>query len=308
MQHFLASFLTNQPKYPLSDAYIAFLWTWTRHLGVKMPPISSVREKEAKIFRRIVRDPRRRVSILGGVYYTTSLQDIVRNEMSNPRVNELLRAMPEDSGEYLAELYQGQKWKTHPDLRTPMIQHGQRQFFVDEFAKLDNQEIVYVRSFFLKDGIIRMRYNRTEEGPLHRTYYIVEQPIWNGPASRLLRPAPMVPHGEEGSLAARYLIGGITRDGGVVGYPLDRLRLLCAGNPLKQNAGGRPIVRVPLLLFCDDMSGNTSRRYNPHESWYFSLAGLPFDEQQKEYNTHFLATSNAVSGMEICAGIAEDLL
>jgi hypothetical protein len=64
---------------------------------------------------------------------------------------------------------------------------------------------------------------------------------------------------------------------------------------------------VPLLLYSDDTSGNRSKRWNKHESWLFSLAGLPFQEAQRSYHIHFIGTSNVASGMEIVKTIVDQL-
>jgi hypothetical protein len=59
------------------------------------------------------------------------------------------------------------------------------------------------------------------------------------------------------------------------------------------------------LLYCDDTSGNRSKRWNKHDSWLFSLAGLPFQEAQRSYHIHFLSTSNVASGMEMARAIVD---
>eukprot|EP00731_Ephydatia_muelleri_P006593 Em0003g841a len=48
-----------------------------------------------------------------------------------------------------------------------------------------------------------------------------------------------------------------------------------APHPLKDKADGKPVVKLPLVLFADDTSGNSSKKWHRFESWYFKLAGLP---------------------------------
>ena len=47
-----------------------------------------------------------------------------------------------------------------------------------------------------------------------------------------------------------------------------------------------------MWLYCDDTSGNLSKKWNKHNSILFTAAGLPNDQAHLEYNVHFLATSN----------------
>ncbi|KAI8826650.1 uncharacterized protein EV422DRAFT_481817, partial [Fimicolochytrium jonesii] len=68
-------------------------------------------------------------------------------------------------------------------------------------------------------------------------------------------------------------------------------------NPLKLKARGTAVIVVPIVPFCDDVSANKSKRYGPHESWYFQLAGWPFQQQQETFNIQFICTSNTMNGL-----------
>jgi hypothetical protein len=58
-----------------------------------------------------------------------------------------------------------------------------------------------------------------------------------------------------------------------------------------------------MWLYCDDTSGNSSKKWNAHNSFLFSLAGLPRSEAAKEYNVHFLTTSNIAAPLEMAEGV-----
>lgn len=60
-------------------------------------------------------------------------------------------------------------------------------------------------------------------------------------------------------------------------------------------------------MYCDDTSGNTSKKWNEHNSILFTLAGLPREHVQKEYNIHFLTTSNIAPPLEMMDGVVEQL-
>ncbi|KAJ7795541.1 hypothetical protein B0H14DRAFT_2391532 [Mycena olivaceomarginata] len=48
-----------------------------------------------------------------------------------------------------------------------------------------------------------------------------------------------------------------------------------------------------MWVYCDDTSGNVSKQWNEHNNFPMTPAGLPREEAQKEYNIHFLCTSNS---------------
>lgn len=79
------------------------------------------------------------------------------------------------------------------------------------------------------------------------------------------------------------------------------------GNKWRQKANGAECLSFPIWLYCDDTSGNTSKRWNAHNSFLFTAAGLPRSEISKEYNVHFLATSNSAPTLEMLDGIADQL-
>ena len=71
--------------------------------------------------------------------------------------------------------------------------------------------------------------------------------------------------------------------------------------------GGAHIYSFPIWLYCDDVSGNQSKKWNKHYSFLFSAAGLPRALFQHEYNVHFLCTSNIAAPLEMMDGIVSQL-
>ena len=70
---------------------------------------------------------------------------------------------------------------------------------------------------------------------------------------------------------------------------------------------GKPITIVPLLVFSDETSGNTTKKWNCLETFSMSLAGLARNDIRKVENIHFLATSNVVSSVPRGKSISKDL-
>ncbi|KIJ60407.1 hypothetical protein HYDPIDRAFT_177473 [Hydnomerulius pinastri MD-312] len=79
------------------------------------------------------------------------------------------------------------------------------------------------------------------------------------------------------------------------------------GNRWRVLAGGARVYAFPIWLYCDDTSGNLSKRWNKHNSFLFTPAGLPRAEVHQEYNVHFLCTSNLASPLEMLDGFVDQL-
>ncbi|KAJ7707192.1 hypothetical protein B0H14DRAFT_2415522, partial [Mycena olivaceomarginata] len=64
---------------------------------------------------------------------------------------------------------------------------------------------------------------------------------------------------------------------------------------------------IPMWVDCDDTSGNVSKQWNEPNSFLMTPAGLLQEEAQKEYNIHFLCTSNLARPLEMLDGIIDQL-
>ena len=79
------------------------------------------------------------------------------------------------------------------------------------------------------------------------------------------------------------------------------------GNQWRELAKGHRTLCFPIWLYCDDTSGNLSKKWNEHNSFLFMPAGHPRSESQKEYNIHFLSTSNIAPPLEMMDGTVDQL-
>lgn len=64
------------------------------------------------------------------------------------------------------------------------------------------------------------------------------------------------------------------------------------GNQWRKLSAGHWVLAFPIWLYCDNTSGNTSKKWNKHNSFLFTAAGLPRKFVHCESNIHFLSTSN----------------
>ncbi|KAI7871297.1 hypothetical protein BDF14DRAFT_1740717 [Spinellus fusiger] len=83
-------------------------------------------------------------------------------------------------------------------------------------------------------------------------------------------------------------------------------------HPLKKvtNSPNRqfmPVKTVPLNLFLDDTSDNTTKKWNKFESCMMSLTAMLYKEQYKVENLFFVCTSNKLSITEMLPELVKDL-
>jgi hypothetical protein len=78
-------------------------------------------------------------------------------------------------------------------------------------------------------------------------------------------------------------------------------------NPWRQKSAGKVLRNVPINLYCDDTSGNKSKKWNKHISYYFTLSGLPPKISNQQFNCHFLCTSNIAGALELGEMVVEQL-
>lgn len=78
-----------------------------------------------------------------------------------------------------------------------------------------------------------------------------------------------------------------------------------AANKWRALAKERIVLGVPMWLYCDDTSGNISKKWNKLNSWLATLAGLPSHLVQLPFNVHFLCTSSFAPPLEMMAEIVK---
>ncbi|KAF8504147.1 hypothetical protein JB92DRAFT_2738424, partial [Gautieria morchelliformis] len=67
------------------------------------------------------------------------------------------------------------------------------------------------------------------------------------------------------------------------------------------------VMAVLIWLYCDDTSGNRSKKWNEHYSWLFALAGLSKGAAKGDYHIHFVCTSNIAQTVEMMEGVVEQI-
>ncbi len=78
-------------------------------------------------------------------------------------------------------------------------------------------------------------------------------------------------------------------------------------NPLRAKAAGRMVYGVPVVLFMDDVSGNSTRQWNKHHVVYMSNGALPRQMLEKEFNVRFVSASPHASPMELMHAVKQSI-
>ncbi|KAJ3933723.1 MAG: hypothetical protein NXY57DRAFT_1060372, partial [Lentinula lateritia] len=240
----------------------------------------------------------------GHLYYINSLADIISQEMCNPLVREHLSFYPEDcSSQNVSKARQFAQWLHEvPDEDLgPMARLGPPGRSHDYYFK--RQGKLYAKCWKLKANV-------RQDGSKG----------WNV----IKGDGEFVVNEDEFLLCFTQLVEGqrdlykdvvnVTHIDGILDMTTTPPTLMewkltdpLVGNKWRQKANGAECLSFPIWLYCDDTSGNTSKRWNAHNSFLFTAAGLPRSEISKEYNVHFLATSNSAPTLEMLDGIADQL-
>ncbi|KIK60057.1 hypothetical protein GYMLUDRAFT_244835 [Collybiopsis luxurians FD-317 M1] len=256
---------------------------------------------------------------LGHVYYTNSLEDIVSQEMANPYVHSRLSFYPLDANGYVDSASNALRWlqELDPNLTTPMIQleneSGFREdFYLFEPCRLSSGD--YCMPYW---WIKRIHADMVGKEELVRLTWQIH-PHGDGwvVASAEQRTIPISEFATSFlTLKQSYKAGSIPDPGNIVGiqdahggflpwtYTSDPQK----GNNWRQKADGHCVYAFPIWLYCDDTSGNKSKKWNKHNSFLFTAAGLNCQDAHAQYHVHFLATSNITPPLKMLDGIVEQL-
>ncbi|KAF7339159.1 hypothetical protein MVEN_01993000 [Mycena venus] len=235
-----------------------------------------------------------------------------REEFANPLVRPYIRVLSEDSAERLDEACQAQKWKLEvaADLAGPMARHENKDYFVNEPAlanigTLGEYAAVLPSRWFLRKGKIWAKVQRLISHPDEKSDSLV---IDNCHECEEIPLSNFFLSFEE--LKTTHTYHNLKNPAKITGIMTDSTieeTNIVAPNPLRIIAKGRRVLSVPIWFYCDDTSGNVSKKWNKHNSLLISLAGLEPDKAHLLYNVLFLATSNLASPLEMFDAVIEML-
>ncbi|KAK7464371.1 hypothetical protein VKT23_006538 [Stygiomarasmius scandens] len=311
-----------------------FLWL-LRVNGVQdVPSVKSMKDLNSKLQALYGIETYKYKGALGHVYYVNSIADIVAQEMSNPKVRPHLCFYPEDSGTKLSEARHADRWLNEmaDDLIAPMARLRNKDYYVFEPAMISGALICMPHRWFERNKRMiakcwKMQQVRREDGRV--SWRVVKDVDVEVDEGEFLKPFDELCRDIKRGL---YTIPDVTIIEGF-SFVFNLNRMLAdvlldvldssnpdgpeisswnttnpvLGNPWRARARGHRCLAFPLWLYCDDTSGNTSKKWNKHNSFLMIPAGLPREHSSKEYNVHFLSTSNIAPPLEMLDGIADQI-
>ncbi|KII85794.1 hypothetical protein PLICRDRAFT_115102, partial [Plicaturopsis crispa FD-325 SS-3] len=271
---------------------------------------------------------------LGNTFAFNDWKEILAHEWANPLVRKHIKTYAEDIDDSFDGAYHGEKWRHLVDgnLAGPMARAiDGKDYFVEEPAMANINELADVGPvmpvrWFKRNGQIWAQAHHLRLRPTGDAYVIdarkegyIELPL----TAFFLSITEL----EDAACQQRYnlppqVIAGTVRiilyewfkaySYVFIGILTSEIEPLVPWNRPVRNrwraiAKGRRIHVVPLWFYCDDTSGNTSKKWNKHNSILFTLAGLPREHSQLLYNVHFISTSNLSSPLEMMEPIVESL-
>ncbi|KAI9097112.1 hypothetical protein DFS34DRAFT_594311 [Phlyctochytrium arcticum] len=269
----LCALLIMHPRHVMSESVLTAIWWWGKAMAMELalPPFRSIKAFLSRLKTRTGSDIVESTTLFNNIIFLKDINKVVAQEVANPIVLEHLRMYGEkNTSAAIQELYQAKKWTNDPHFRTPMVKHNGIQYFTGDFAATDTDQ------------------------------------KWRGRVEQLrglFTPPSNGPNVLQGFLELDNQ--GAKRR---VLYTTRQRAMVAAGSALRQRANGRAVILCPLILRVDDASGNRSKKWNCHYTWFMQLAGLPFHERQKDYHTHFLCTSNIASPLELGEPIVSSIV
>ncbi|KAF9059623.1 hypothetical protein BDP27DRAFT_1238327, partial [Rhodocollybia butyracea] len=270
--------------------------------------VKTMKELDAKLQKLYGIQSLRYKGAFGHVYYVNSIADIVAQEMSNPQVRPHLLFYPEDVTRKLSEARQFARWANEipDDELGPMARLQNGDYYIFEPAMLRSQQICMPHRWFKRDGRFIARCWQMEQ-VIREGNYTSWRVVKGGHGfdvdqDQFLKTFPQITL--DAGLYPEIVDDRSTMPPTITAWTLTNPRL---GNPWRKRANGAQCLLFPIWLYCDDTSGNVSKRWNKHNSFLFTPAGLPREESSKEYNIHFLSTSNTAPPLEMLDGIADQI-
>ncbi|KAJ7020784.1 hypothetical protein C8F04DRAFT_1213983 [Mycena alexandri] len=247
---------------------------------------------------------------LGHIYYVNDLAAIIAQEMANPTTRQNLHFLPEDSRPSLSQAWQASRWldELEADLTTPMVRVNTQDFYINEPTILSNGTVCMpIRWFKRGDKIFARAWKMRQTSAVdpNEGWIVEADHEFEVKQSDLLVSFPLFSQTYLDRKASDpTVIYGIEKAGEIKKWTHTKPK---EGNRWRNLSTGHRVLAFPIWLYCDDTSGNTSKKWNKHNSFLFTAAGLPRKFVHRESNIHFLSTSNVAPPLEMLDGIVDQL-
>ncbi|KAK0447904.1 uncharacterized protein EV420DRAFT_1252490, partial [Desarmillaria tabescens] len=292
---FMLDLLDNLPRLRLSDDHLkAILWVMRECGTPNVPAFSALRKMQSSLARTVNLTPKHHTSSLGNHFYMNHPSQLFALDWSNPFVRKYIWPYPEIGGA-ICETWQAAKWLEEIELEelSPMWANWEsvidrhRHFYVRELAQTSDSSYVVLLRWVTVASVVHVDILNVK----HQDGIFS---VCAGPSKRILATCLV-------RICHRFSMGMYSNL--LPAYSQD----FSAPNPLREQAKGRPMFRLRVIPWSDDVSGNVSKQYNAHTNIYMTNANLPHSKLSQEYFIRFCSTSSNASSSEQFTALKEDL-
>ncbi|KAF8972139.1 hypothetical protein BDZ97DRAFT_2015119 [Flammula alnicola] len=272
-----------------------------------VPSFSALRKLQSRLVKEADLQPKHHTSSLGNNFYMNHPLDLLALDWANPLVREHIHIYPEVC-DTISESWQAEKWlnEVNLDELSPMWADWKRtkhrHFYVKEVAQLEDGSFVVPMRWIIFKKEEYFDCYRVRESEETGKYY-----LFGHSSESQLNGFHRLPVTE---LKYNYLelqSGGFNFDFSENDSSLVGLHNLgCAPHPLRKIAKNKPLFSLRIMPWCDDVSGNRSKQYNPHVNVYTTNTCLPHQKLSQEYFVRFCSTSTHASALEQFDALAQD--
>ncbi|PLW56916.1 hypothetical protein PCANC_01262 [Puccinia coronata f. sp. avenae] len=275
---------------------------------ITLPAWATIQASRARIRKLLDDQILYSTSPFGTPIFALNPEKLIARDLATPMISKHLDFYPElTKGGEVYKFLQSQKWLKGllPAHRPQMCEVNGKHFFIFEPVKLLSSAVAIPIFLYTCDSklcarVIVINESNTIRDGISLKIIIPQHLDFDDPRLQSIDVKEFDRLFSDILLADRTRLveacnhcfiesNGIPDDDRVVSVP----------NPWQIKAKGKVMRHVPITLYADDTSGNISKQFNKHISFFFTLSGLPPRLSNQEYNCHFLSSSNVASVLEI---------
>ncbi|KAL0568972.1 hypothetical protein V5O48_013001 [Marasmius crinis-equi] len=281
---------------------------WAKSLGAPDVPTLHALKTVQKSIENMIQNPTEKVvSSSGTVFYINEVAQAIAKDFLNPITRLSMSEYPEDGGKSASELTNGSKWLLDlpRDLLTITARVRDKIYYVGELLQCRASDgrpggffipdRFFTRTPAPKEGEPRIEelfalgyaVNKTTGG-----FVVIADARIVIPAETFLRTFRDLK--QEGILDCGFADCSKSFEAHMP-------------HPRREQAKGRMVYGVPLIIFMDDVSANISKQWNKHHAIYMSNGLLPRQMIEKEFCTRFVTSSPHATPMELVKGLKESI-
>ncbi|KAL9934629.1 hypothetical protein V8E36_006404 [Tilletia maclaganii] len=290
---FAALALQNSPRHVLSRDSLEIALCTAESLNARaVPSLRSCRDSLLGARQELALPVRQHTTSDKKIFYASSIESKLRQDFANPVTRDKMQLLPCHTT-IVRELYEADELAFQTDTRrTPPFlvrQEDGLQLFTDEVVSLSSGDLIRPYTFFVIVNDETSTFG--EAWPVlrrgnHLEAHVNAQPVVFDPVDV-----------EAWGLPELQKLNVFDQNG----------NQLSKTNPLRQKARGRYVYQVPIILFEDETSGTTSKRWNENITIYFQNASLPRAELDKPASVRLLSVSTNVSANDLMEAVVEEL-